>query len=396
MIELVELRQIAIRGGLVGGPFGSSLVSQDYTTSGVPVIRGNNLSDRKYLRGDYVFVSDDKLRRDLRRNVAQPGDLIFTQRGTLGQVSLVPDEKYREYVVSQSQMRLRVDSTIAISEYVYYACRSREFLQQLGEAAIATGVPHINLGILSRLKVPLPSPAKQLDIADVLGVLDDKIAGNEILAKTCQDLALLLGSQSTRRVPLSEIVNVSRISRQSSDLSRDQVWHYSLPAFDQTGQPLLDNRGGIKSAKLAISAPCVLISKLNPRFPRVWNVPRLREGESVASTEFLVLEPADCSTGVLWAVLSQPSFRSILEGKVSGTSGSHQRVRPADLLATEVCDPRSISAVTRDQISELCDLVFQLGEESAHLAELRDILLPPLISGRLCVRDAEKQVEEVV
>ena len=36
---------------------------------------------------DFVFVSDSKVQEDLSSNLAKPGDLVFTQRGTLGQVA---------------------------------------------------------------------------------------------------------------------------------------------------------------------------------------------------------------------------------------------------------------------------------------------------------------------
>jgi hypothetical protein len=48
------------RNALVGGPFGSNLVSRDYTPKGVPVIRGQNMSMGRWVAGDFVFVSHEK------------------------------------------------------------------------------------------------------------------------------------------------------------------------------------------------------------------------------------------------------------------------------------------------------------------------------------------------
>src|SRR6267143_5722492 len=92
------------RNALVGGPFGSNLISSDYVPSGIPVIRGQNMGAR-WVGGEFVFVSDAKS-ASLDANLARPGDIVFTQRGTLGQVSLVPDGPYERYLVSQSQMKL--------------------------------------------------------------------------------------------------------------------------------------------------------------------------------------------------------------------------------------------------------------------------------------------------
>jgi hypothetical protein len=47
------------RNALVGGPFGSNLVSKDYVDHGVPVIRGQNMGAR-WVAGDFAYVSSEK------------------------------------------------------------------------------------------------------------------------------------------------------------------------------------------------------------------------------------------------------------------------------------------------------------------------------------------------
>ncbi|UBF24178.1 hypothetical protein K9N68_20960 [Kovacikia minuta CCNUW1] len=90
------------RNAAVGGPFGSNLVSRDYQPSGIPVIRGSNLSfSAGYFNSDeFVYVSEDKA-KELSANIAIPGDIVFTQRGTLGQVGIVPSNlSYKRFVIS--------------------------------------------------------------------------------------------------------------------------------------------------------------------------------------------------------------------------------------------------------------------------------------------------------
>ena len=70
------------RNALVGGPFGSNLVSRDYVDAGVPVIRGQNMGGR-WVRGDWAFVSDEKADA-LRANLASPGDIVFTKEERSG------------------------------------------------------------------------------------------------------------------------------------------------------------------------------------------------------------------------------------------------------------------------------------------------------------------------
>ncbi|MFD2270833.1 hypothetical protein ACFS07_06185 [Undibacterium arcticum] len=48
------------KNAIVGGPFGSNLVSKDYVETGVPVIRGANMGE-KWVGGAFVYVSNEKL-----------------------------------------------------------------------------------------------------------------------------------------------------------------------------------------------------------------------------------------------------------------------------------------------------------------------------------------------
>ena len=142
--------------------------------------------------------------------------------------------------------------------------------------------------------------------------------------------------------------------------------------------------------------PCVLLSKLNPRIPRIWDVVVLSGRPSLSSTELIFLQPEQVSSSVLWAVLSQPNFMVELKGMVAGTSGSHQRVRPDDVMALEVTDPRFLSNETQAAIRALGQAVAHVRQENEEVARTRDALLPLLMSGKVTVKDAEAMVGEVV
>ena len=174
--DTVLLEELAapIKYAIVGGPFGSNLVSKDYTSTGVPVIRGQNMGGR-WVGGDFAYVSMEKA-ETLGSNKARPGDLVFTQRGTLGQVAIVPSGEYAEYIVSQSQMKITLDVAKADVDYLYYVFRTQEQLEYIKNTSIQTGVPHTNLGILKKTPIKLPPLSVQRDIAKILRTLDNRIA----------------------------------------------------------------------------------------------------------------------------------------------------------------------------------------------------------------------------
>ena len=175
----------------VGGPFGSDLTRKDYVDSlGVPVIRGSNLSSLSpWLNEDeFAFISDTKA-NTLQRNMASPGDLIFTQRGTLGQVCRIPmQSKFARYVLSQSQMKVSVDEEQVSPDFLLTYFRSPRALKLIETMTIGTGVPHLNLGILKAFPVPVPPLEEQTAIAHYLSATDARVDSELQSLRTLKDL----------------------------------------------------------------------------------------------------------------------------------------------------------------------------------------------------------------
>lgn len=179
---------------IVGGPFGSKLTSADYVEDGVPVIRGTNLNAGRYLTNDgFVHVSEQKVQDDLFGNLAHSGDIVFTQRGTLGQVALIPDDApFDTYVVSQSQMKMTVDPQKADARFIYYWFTSRDTIESIISRNSSSGVPHINLTVLRNFEIPVPDRDSQTRIADLLSAYDDLIDNNRKRIALLEEAARLL------------------------------------------------------------------------------------------------------------------------------------------------------------------------------------------------------------
>jgi type I restriction enzyme S subunit len=145
----------------------------------------------RWVDGEFVYVTPQKA-DSLASNCAKPGDLVFTQRGTLGQVALVPKKGADRYLISQSQMKVALDPTKADALFLYYVFISAEQQAYIVQNAITTGVPHTNLGILRNTPLTLPPLAEQKAIAAVLGALDDKIELNRRMNATLEAMARAL------------------------------------------------------------------------------------------------------------------------------------------------------------------------------------------------------------
>lgn len=364
-------------------------------TPGFRIIRVADVGEGTISLDGPDFVSENR-RSQIGSKLGQPGDVLLTTKGTVGRVAVLPALAHP--VVYSPQVcffRIRNESTLD-SRYLRYWFGSPDFWRQASDRMNNTDMAaYVNLADIRSLKLGLPTIQEQRAIAEVLGALDDKIAANASLSAAAENVALTiaLGAEST--VPLGSVVTYHKVQTDPSASTALRVAHFSLPAFDSGRIAEVVSPTQIKSSKFAVEQPSVLVSKLNPRFPRVWDVPELPSIPALASTEFLVLVPKFSSSTFLWALLLQPSFGSALESKVSGTSGSHQRVRPDDLLATLVPDPRAFDDVVKDRVTSLGLRAIQARRESTQLAATRDALIPALMSKRLRVRDAERIVEDV-
>ncbi|HEV8400250.1 MAG TPA: restriction endonuclease subunit S [Gemmatimonadales bacterium] len=419
------------RNALVGGPFGSNLVSRDYVDHGVPVIRGQNMGAR-WVAGEFAFVSPEKA-ESLEANLARPGDIVFTQRGTLGQVSLVPDKPFERYLVSQSQMKVTVDRAIADPLFFYYVFRSAEQQEYIRQNAIQTGVPHTNLGILRDTRVPLPPLPEQQAISNILGTLDDKIELNRRMSETLEAIARAifkswfvdfdpvrteaegrdpglpkevadlfpdrLEGSEMGKIPagwtvggFGDVVEVLRDQENPLDSPNALFSHYSIPAFDEGQVPKPEDGHSIKSLKFRVPAGVVLVSKLNPEIERVWMVDVRPDERPVCSTEFLVMRGRPPFTrGYVFCLARSPVFRQQIEGLVTGTSKSHQRAQAESVLNLRVVVPPAGFARAFEHFAELLlARTLDCRRESATLASLRDALLPKLVSGEVRVKDVKR------
>lgn len=174
------------------GPFGSRMKSDTYVESGVPVIRGTNLTGSKKFSGDWVFITE-KLAKQLENCCVSNGDLVFPHRGSIGEVGLV-DNQFPQYMMSSSLMKLRCNPNIADSEFIYYFFKSHQGRYELLKNASQVGTPGIGqpLTSLKNIEIKLPSLREQRKIVKILSDLDEKIHLNNQINQTLESIAQAL------------------------------------------------------------------------------------------------------------------------------------------------------------------------------------------------------------
>lgn len=170
-----EIKEISM------GPFGSDIPVSSFTSEGVPVLNGHSVSKVKLIDTFKNYVSEEKA-KSLKKAVAQQGDIIVTHRGTIGQISYIPiGSRYKKYVISQSQFRVRLNEDSVNPHFVASYFLSPKGQSFLLEKKGHTGVPALAQPTTNfrKLCIPLPSLPEQDRIVNAFEDIDDLISSLE-------------------------------------------------------------------------------------------------------------------------------------------------------------------------------------------------------------------------
>ena len=171
------------------GPFGSDITVSNFISAGIPVLNGRNVASERLKDCFENYVSPEKA-KSLKKAVARRGDVVVTHRGTIGQISYIPENStFDQYVVSQSQFRVRFKTKAVMPVWVVIYFHSSYGNRQLLDGKGHTGVPAIAqpTKTFRGLHVPLPPKKEQEAIAGALSDADTLIeALDQLIAKKRQ------------------------------------------------------------------------------------------------------------------------------------------------------------------------------------------------------------------
>jgi type I restriction enzyme S subunit len=422
------------------GPFGSRMKADTYVASGVPVIRGTNISDTRDLVGKFVFVSDETA-DNLRACNVYAGDLVFPHRGAIGQVAIVPDDSVERYMLSTSLMKLTCDTQRVDPQYVFYFFRSQLGRNALLQHASTVGTPGIGqpLTSLRSIRLPVPPLDEQRAIAHILGTLDDKIELNRRMNETMEAMAQALstscfGESDPARAnaygrdtglpqPLADLFpdsfddselgeiptgwsvgpileHARLISGGTPKTDRPEYWDGPIAwasakdVSQSSGSFLIDTersitgRGLDQSATQVVPAFCAAVVARGATTGRM-----VLFGREMAMNQ--TCYALATTTGTPFALYCR--LRQEIDVLVHAAHGSvFDTITTSTFAASRIVLPsRAVLKAFEERAAPLFQRVLRNIYETRTLAALRDTLLPKLISGELRVKNAERFVEKV-
>lgn len=330
--------------------------------------------------------------------ILEPGSLIITMTDlskagdTLGLPAIVPGDGV--YLHNQRIGLVEAISPTAVSlRFLAYYLRTNAYRSYVLSTASGSTVRHTSPRRIAAFEAVLPELAEQRAIAEVLGALDDKIAANVKVVECSEELSRTLFGSLLRDGDLTPLIETARFINGRA-FTKDATG---------TGRVVIriaELNSGIGGSTVRND---VLVHEDHLARPGdllfAWSgsltLHRWYRDEGIINQHIFKVVPKNGYP--LWLVnqllvRKLAEFRAIAADKATTMGHIQRRHLEEPVLMPSEAEIRRHN----ERMTALWDIALSAERESLMLAELRDTLLPHLMSGRLRVKDAEKTVEAVV
>lgn len=360
---------------------GLSFKKIDFSDSGIPVIKIAELnngigSSTSFTRG--VYSSDVKLQR---------GDFLFSWSGNPETSIDIFRFELEEGWLNQHIFKTTPNSSLVTRDYFFYLMKwLKPVFKSIASNKQTTGLGHITVSDLKKIKVTVPAKDLQNKVAAILTAIDNKISLN---AKLNGYLLELMNAQYRRFFYRNESTFGSIYD--IANVIYGAAFKSALFNEERVGHPL------IRIRDLSTFSPRYWTNEVHPKraFVHPGDVlagmdaeftPCLWQGEmAVLNQRVCLFEPA-VGSGVSrsYLLMALKPLLAFIQNYASGTTVAH--MGKGDLEALNVPIPAKGDLERFNAIAEpLREQIVQNSIQSRKLAALRDVLLPKLMSSEIDV-----------
>lgn len=160
----------------------------EFVRDGVPVIRGGDIRHSRIGIDENKLVTDE-VSKQFKRTILRGGEIVLNLIAEPGHSAIVPSSLAGANVTRDVAV---IPVTGADTRFVNYFLQSPQCISWLRAHLQGSVTLKINLGTLTALPVPVPTIGEQREISSVLGALDDRIENNRRIVKTLEEIAATL------------------------------------------------------------------------------------------------------------------------------------------------------------------------------------------------------------
>lgn len=372
---------------VIGGGTPKTSIAE-YWNGNIPWLTPRDLTGytKVYISHGERFITNDGLKSSSAK-IMPKGTVLLTSRAPIGYVAIAENE----VCTNQGFKSLVPNIEFLNSEFLYYWLKANtDYLQQLGTG---TTFAEISGSVVKDIDISLPPTEEQKAIAEVLSSLDDKIDLLHRQNKTLEQLAQTLFRQwfieeaNTKSYKLEELIDSVSIKHSfkkdhvvflnTSDIYNGNVLHKIYSEVNSLpGQ-----------AKKSIQKGDILFTEIRPANKRFAYI-NFEADDYVVSTKLMVLRNRGAfNTSLIYLFLKQQETLDYLQMIAESRSGTFPQITFDQLKEVEIFIPTDnqvlqYSLVTFDNV---IDKTFHNAKQIQALENLRDTLLPKLLSGEVRV-----------
>lgn len=383
------------------GNYGIAASAVDYSDELYTYLRITDIKDDGTINfSGLKSVNDEKAANYL----LQPNDIVFARTGASTGRNYFYDGSDGQFVYAGFLIKFSIDPDKVNPKYVKYYCLSQEYKGWIASYNTGSTRGNINAQTLAQMPLLLPERMQQDKMVDILSSIDRKIKENDKINKNLEQQAQAIfkawfvdfepfdGEMPADWIvsKLGDIASIKTNSFSPVKSPDAQLEHYSIPAYDEQKYPVFESAAGVKSNKYILSKNSVMISKLNPDTKRVWR-PMCLSKLAVSSTEFIIFEAFNPAyRDFVFSIIDSAAFSDWMCAHTTGSTNSRQRTTPSATLEFQIALPNEKA------ITDFCAIVTPMYDtiatnicENQKLAQLRDSILPKLMSGEIDASDID-------
>lgn len=157
------------------------------------IINGSNVVNNNIDWSGCGYISEERY-EESPEIMLKPNDIVMTKDGTIGKLAIIRSLEQKTTVAS-GLFVIRVEDNSIDVDYLYYYFSSFYFKELVKSRIEGSVIPHLYQKDLVALKLPLPDLSEQKAISKILRTLDDKIEVNNQINKTLENMALAIFKQ---------------------------------------------------------------------------------------------------------------------------------------------------------------------------------------------------------
>ena len=402
-MAVVKLADICQKIGSGATPRGGK---EAYRAEGIALVRSQNVLDFSFSSDGLAYINDEQA--DKLRNVElQSGDVLLNITGDSVARACLMDDDYLPGLVNQHVAIIRVDESKAVNSYLlYYLQWRKSHLLQLASAGATRNA--LTKGMIEQLEIDLPSLDEQRKVVGILDSIQNKIKLNHEINDNLQKQLYEI-----YKAWYQDFLCIDNLTLIESPYGKiPQGWHYSMLGdlcksvsvthnFN-TERLIFLNTGDVEDgmflhsdymavadmpgqAKKTIMQNDILYSEIRP-INRHFAYVDFQADNYVVSTKLMVIRATSFDSRRLYHFLTLQDTLEELQMQAESRSGTFPQIRFENIskLPILIADSNTETAFVT-LLHAAYNQIEHNNSENKKLSELRNSLLPQLMSGKIDV-----------